>query len=158
MAKKRTLEWNIILIFAVGLFLWFELVFPMFQNIANEQSSFIAFSYYLVGLAILSQLFGRIFSKGFEAMVIFLIVFITIDVIQPPLIIQKDVLPTKELLNTWGSDTFLYQIATNYIHLNHTMAWYFTYIFAPILGIIILAYFLSGKALKNRISLVLNSK
>lgn len=133
-------------------------LFPMFQDIANTQSSFVAFIYYLVGIAVLSHLIGKTFSKGFESMIVFLVLVIAFDVVSPPMIIQRGIVPTQDVLNTWGSDTFLYQISTNYLSFGHEWAWGFVYLFTPFISVVIMAYFLSGKKLNRKLMVILNSE
>lgn len=151
---KRIIEWNLLLIFIGILLFWIFLGVAIFDTITKSQGAFVSYGIYLLLIAIFGFMFGNMFKKGIESVLLFISI-ILLDLVTPPFIISADTPPSAEILNIWSSDTFVYSIWTAF-GLGHWLAWAFTYLLTPAIGFFVVLYFLSGKILKNRLRIMFN--
>ena len=145
---KRKIEWKLLGIFALGLIIWMNWVYPFIQGIAVSEGSFTAFLIYLVLLLVISNRVGDTFKMGLESMIVFLLVVVGLDVVTPPYLLNISHSPTPEVLNMWGADTFLYQLFGNFTA-NHLTLYLITYIAFPIASVFILSWLLGKRAFKR---------
>ena len=162
MAKKnqkkhgRTIEWNIFMAFTAILVVWMLIGFPFMSGITDMYGSMVSYTIYLLVIGLSGFLLGNTFEKGAQSLLLFISTIISVDIIFPPYIISLAEVPSGELLTLWGSDVFIYSIASGVLGLPHMFAWGATYILTPMAGILIMLYFLSGKRLQSKLMVIFN--
>lgn len=148
--QKRVMEWDLLLQFSVVLVLWMFVGLPILNQVTIDYGTVMGFGLYILGWVIIGYYIGDAFERGWESALLAVNLMWTTDVISPPIVINYNVVPTQELLNIWGSDTFTYTLWAM-LNLPHQATWILTYVLTPLVGFFLLIYMLSGKKLKNTI-------
>jgi hypothetical protein len=154
MGKRRIIEWNILIGAIIAMPIWLFVCFPIF-NFLGAKSPALAYATFLLVSGIIGFVIGTYVHKGIEAFFVSVGLMMFTDILMPPMVISFDKAPSAEVLSIWGSDTAIYSIYY-VLGLGHQATWVLTYLFTPLVGLFLLLFFLSGKALKNKLIVILN--
>lgn len=149
-ARKRRMEWGFLFRFFMFLVAWMLIGIPAMNWLTATSGAFTSYGVYLLLIGLAGYFFGKGFSNGIESVILFISSVLMVDIISPPALIQLTQEPSAEVLRIWGSDTFIYSLG-KMLGLSHVLAWGLTYLVTPMLGVMLLSYFLSKKRLKKRV-------
>jgi hypothetical protein len=153
--SKRKIEWNIFGVVAVILLVWLAFGLPFFNNVSRTISPSLAFFGFVALLGVIGYLIGNSAHKGFESAMVSMALILTGGILFPSVVLDYDTVPSKEVLSIWGADTAVYTLWT-LLGWGHQMTWILTYYVTPLIGLLIMLYYLSGKKLTNKLMLILN--
>lgn len=145
------IEWKAVIAFSIAVTLFVTLGYLLLNNLVIKYGVLIAYPVFLVMFLAGSYMLGSTIRHGLKSALVLFFIFITSDIIIPPMMIPLFNPTTLAPVQSLASDVFFYTLFTAKLHLVHYAAWALTYIAVPSLCILLLALFLSKGRLWNAI-------
>lgn len=137
-------ELKIIGMVALALFIFFGFFVDKFYSLASNNVQLYYFIFLFVyGFFILKYIFEENGFTNLRTLFAFILIFLSTDVLAPPILISKSVIPNLPIEAQFSSDLFLYNLLPNL--LPHVIKYYFTYVVFPLIFLIIAAVLLHRK-------------
>lgn len=159
MAKKKgkgkaKIEWNIFVGFLMMFAVWYFLLTPFLEKIADNEGivigTLVAFFVFFGVYFGLFVILGNDISKGARNALTLLILYIILGTWDYPMVIPRSGVINLEASQSISSDLAFYLIFIS-LGIPHGIARAITYILIPSFGIFIILYMYSGKELKKKL-------
>ena len=144
MLQLEKKELKVIGIIALALFIFFGFFVDKFYSFASSNVQLYYFIFLFVyGFLILKFIFEENGFTNLRMLFAFILIFLSTDLITPPFLISKNVIPNLPLEIQFSSDLFLYNLLPNF--LPHIIKYNLTYVAFPLVFLIIAAILLHRK-------------
>lgn len=137
-------ELKIIGIIALALFIFFGFFVDKFFSLASSNVQLYYFMFLFVyGFFILKFIFEENGFTNLRTLFAFILIFLSTDVLAPPILISKNIIPNLPIEAQFSSDLFLYNLLPDFF--THMIKYYFVYVVFPLAFLIIAAILLHKK-------------
>ena len=150
--KKRKIEFDYLIGFAVVLLVWYFLLTPFIEKLAENEGvvvgGIIALALFFTLLILLFSLLGANMSSVLKGGFTILLVYIILEIWAYPMVIPRDGLVDLDASQTISTDFVFYELIKG-AGVPHTLARQLTYIGVPLACLIILLYMYDGRKLQK---------
>lgn len=134
----------------VLMLVWLFFLTPILDAVTDSFGILNSYPLFLLFYCFLAYKLGFFLRLNqFKLIGIIVVSLIVIDIITPPILIDRDSPPSMELRQTLSSDIFVYTLFEKYLGWNHFALWIMTYIFLTALGSLLLVNVLGVSKTKS---------